>query len=422
MPSPKLRAYIALAGAAMLVGLATGHAELVAIAVPFVGYVTLGLVLGRRAEIVMTTRVEPDRLLEGDEIEVRVDLTADSDIERLVLTLDPGPAFAVVRAPPHGAIRVTAGEQESLRFWLRTQRWGAHQLGIIRCRATDRFGLTDLQLAAREPLVVQVFPRRETLYRIVDPRELQATTGSRVSRERGEGVEFAEIRPFIPGDRVRRINWRVTARRGTPYVAERHPERNADVILFLDTFADVRGANGGTLELAVRAAASLAASYLARKDRVGVVGFGGVLRGLGPRLGTAQLYRILDVLIGSEVLFSYWQKDVSIVPPRLLPAKALVIAITPLVDDRAIRALLDLRARGFDLTVLEISPLPFTKPGESASDRLAHRLWLHQRDALRGRFEDLGVAVAQWSGDQPLQVPVAAEAAFRCLARPPAAT
>jgi uncharacterized protein (DUF58 family) len=191
--------------------------------------------------------------------------------------------------------------------------------------------------------------------------------------------------------------------------------------LFLDTFADVGGPGDSTLELAVRAAASLAASYLARKDRVGVVGFGGVLRGLGPRLGTAQLYRILDVLIGSEAVFSYWHKDVSFVPRRLLPAKALVIAITPLVDDRAIGALLDLRARGFDLTVLEISPLPFTHPGDSATDPLAHRLWLLRRDALRGRFEELGVAVAQWSGEQPLQVPVAAQAAFRRRARHPAA-
>ena len=419
-PSPKLRAYIALAGAAMLVGLATGRPELVAIAAAFAGYVAFGLVLRTRPEIVITTMVDRDRLLDGDEIKVRMELTADTNVERLILTLDPAHAFAAVSMPLRAAIRMPAGGQDSLCFSLRAERWGAHRLGTIHCRATDRFGLTDFQLPTQRLPVVQVFPRRETLHRIVDPLELQATTGSRVSRERAEGVEFAENRPFVPGDRVRRINWRVTARRGTPYVSERHPERNADVILFLDTFRDVRGPGGSTLELAVRAAASLAASYLARKDRVGVVGFGGVLRGLGPRLGTVQLYRILDVLIGSEAVFSYWHKDVSLVPRRLLPPKALVIAITPLVDDRAIGALLDLRARGFDLTVLEISPLSVTQPGDTPTGRLAHRLWLLQRDALRERFEELGVAVVQWSGEQPLQAPVAAQTAFRRRVRQPA--
>ena len=420
-PSPKLRAYIALAGAAMLAGLATGRTELVAIAAPFAGYVALGLVLRTRPEIVITTMVDRDRLLEGDEIKVRVELTADTSVERLILTLHPAHAFAAVSTALRAAIRVPGGGQDSVCFSLRAERWGAHRLGTIHCRATDRFGLTDLQLPTQRLPVVQVFPRRETLHRIVDPLELQATAGSRVSRERAEGVEFAENRPFVPGDRVRRINWRVTARRGTPYVSERHPERNADVILFLDTFRDVTGPGGSTLELAVRAAASLAASYLAGKDRVGVVGFGGVLRGLGPRLGTAQLYRILDVRIGSEAVFSYWHKDVSLVPRRLLPPKALVIAITPLVDDRAIGALLDLRARGFDLTVLEISPLPFTQPGDTPTGRLAHRLWLLRRDALRKRFEELGVAVVPWSGEQPLQVPVTAQMAFRRRVRQPAA-
>ena len=44
-----------------------------------------------------------------------------------------------------------------------------------------------------------------------------------------------------------------------------------------------------------------------------------------------------------------------------MPPKALVVALTPLLDDRVVRALLDLRGRGFDLVVLEISPLPFVE-------------------------------------------------------------
>ncbi|HEY6396911.1 MAG TPA: DUF58 domain-containing protein, partial [Solirubrobacteraceae bacterium] len=261
--------------------------------------------------------------------------------------------------------------------------------------------------------VVSVFPRGETLRELINPLEEQATTGSRVSRQRGEGIEFADVRPFAPGDRVRRINWRVAARYGTPYVTERHPERNGDVILFLDTFAEVGERTGGTLELAVRAAASLAAGYLACRDRVGVVGFGGALTGLGPRFGQIQLYRILDALIGSEVIFSYADKDVRFVPRQMLPPKALVIAITPLIDERFIGALVDLRARGYDIAVLDVSPLPFARPGKSASDLLAHRLWLLRRAALAARLGDLGMPVTEWRGDRPLQVPIVTTSARR---------
>ena len=98
--------------------------------------------------------------------------------------------------------------------------------------------------------------------------------GNQVARARGEGIEFADLRPFTPGDRLRRINWRASARRGDLWVNEAHPERNADIVLFLDVFAEVRRSGPGTLDLAVGAAGSLAERYLRDKDRVGLVSFG----------------------------------------------------------------------------------------------------------------------------------------------------
>src|SRR3990170_2255750 len=139
-------------------------------------------------------------------------------------------------------------------------------------------------------------------------------------------------------------------------VNERAPERNADVILFLDTFADARSGGRSTLDLAVRATASLASRYLERRDRVGLVYFGGVLRWLTPGMGAVQRYRIVDALLESEIVFNYAWKDVSVIPARVLPPQALVVALTPLLDDRAVEALVDLRARTYDLTVIQVSP------------------------------------------------------------------
>jgi uncharacterized protein (DUF58 family) len=225
------------------------------------------------------------------------------------------------------------------------------------------------------------------------------------------------MRPFVPGDRVRRINWRASARRHELWVNEAHPERNTDVILFLDTFAEARDEAAGTLDMAVRGASSLASRYLARNDRVGLVSFGGILRWLVPSMGRTQLYRIVDALLDTEVALSYAWKDVDVIPPRTLPPQALVIALTPLLDDRTAAALLDMRARGFDLAIVDVSPLPFVGPGTTEAERLARRLWALHRDVLRHRYRELGVAVAEWNEEGSLQGTLEEVRSFRRAAR-----
>ena len=119
-------------------------------------------------------------------------------------------------------------------------------------------------------------------------------------------------------------------------------QRNTDVVIFLDTFAEARDGASGTLDLAVEAAGSLAAHYIEEKDRVGLVAFGGVLNWLTVSTGIVQLYRVLDSLLDAEIFLSYAWKDIDVPPVRTLPPRALVLALTPLLDDRSARALIDL--------------------------------------------------------------------------------
>ena len=284
-------------------------------------------------------------------------------------------------------------------------------------RVQDPFGLLVYEGRAGEPQWLKVYPRGETLQRLLRPLETQAFSGNQVARNRGEGIEFADLRPFTPGDRIRRVNWRATARRGEPWVNEMHPERNADVVLFLDTFAEARREDLGTLDIGVRAAAALASLYLQEKDRVGVVSFGGVLNWLTVTSGTTQLYRIVDALLDAEIVLSYAWKDLDVIPPRTLPPRALVIALSPLLDERAVGALVDLRARGFDLAVVELSPFPFVPEGESETKQLAYRLWRLRREALRTKYAALGVPIVEWHEGVPMEAVVEEVRAFRRHAR-----
>jgi uncharacterized protein (DUF58 family) len=411
--SPRLLAY-AVASAAGLVGaLALRRPELAVLAAPFAVLLAVGLQLADPPDVRAWLSLDRERAVEGDELDAELLVRSESGVPRLevVLVLPAGLELADGDNPV--SFRLARGEERSLPLRLRCARWGRWELGMIRYRARDALGLYAWEGVVDRGRPLKVYPRQERLRELVAPLETQVYAGNEVARAKGDGLEFADTRPFAPGDRLRSINWRASARRNALMVNERHPERNTDVILFLDSFAEARRVEESTLDLAVRATATLAARYLERRDRVGLVTFGGILRWLTPGTGLAQRYRLVDAVLETEVEFSYAWKDVNVIPARTLPPKALVVAVTPLLDPRAVGALLDLRARGYDLVVVEVSPVSFVEPGDSELDRLAHRLWLLRREELRSRYERVGVGVARWDDGAPLAAALEGVRAYR---------
>jgi uncharacterized protein (DUF58 family) len=415
--SPKLAVYVGLAGLGLLAALAAGRPELAALAAPFALLAAAGLLLGGDPSVRVHVGLERGRALEGDEVGLQLVLESERTVPRLetLLVLPSGLSLADDVNPV--ALRLPGEKPRTLELRLRCERWGGYVVGETILRARDALGFYAYDLRSRAEQELKIFPREEALRALLRPRDTQVFAGDEVSRRRGEGIEFADLRPFAHGDPVRHVNWRASARRGRLWVNERHPERNTDVVLFLDTFAEARRGAASTLDLAVGAAATLAARYIRRRDRVGLVSFGGVLRWLQPGTGLVQLYRIIDAVLDTEIWLNYAWKEIDVVPTRTLPPQALVIALTPLLDERTVRALLDLRARGFDLAVIETSPVPFVAPGESEGEQLAFRLWQLRRDALRSRYHAAGVAVVEWRDGAPLEQVIQEVTAFRRNAR-----
>jgi uncharacterized protein (DUF58 family) len=416
--SPRLAAYAGIAGLALLAGLAFGRIELVALAAPFALAAVVGAAIARTPELDVTLRLDRERALEDEEVGATIELTSATGVARAdVLLIRPD---ELVPATPNPlGLRLQPGETRTLELPLRCDRWGAFSVGPVLVRARDPLGFHSWELQTGRAPALRVYPSVETLHALLPPYETQVFVGNQVSRAKGEGIEFADVRPWTHGDRPRRINWRASARRDELWVNDQHPERNTDVVLFVDTFAEVRSGSGrSTLDVAVRAATSLAHRYLGRKDRVGLVSFGGFLTWLVPASGTLQLYKIVDSLLQMDVVLSFAMKGVDVLPPRTLPPKALVLALTPLLDSRSAAALLDLRARGFDLVVVEVSPVPFVDPGKGELAELSYRLWRLSREAMRARYERAGVPVVEWLDGVPLDVPLEEVSAFRRYARP----
>lgn len=415
--SPRLQSYTALGAIALVAALAAGRPELAALATPFVLLVAVALAGSPPLAIEGKLRLGRERALEGERVGAAMTVRNVGGPARMELHL---PTSARLRTDPTPiAFWLPRGAHQEIEFEVAVGRWGIHGAGPALVRARDRLGALALEGPLGRSCELRAYPSVARLHRLIAPLRIRPVLGNQLSRERGEGIEFADLRPLEPGDRVRRINWRATSRRRVPYVNVQHPEHSADVVLFLDTFAEAEHAEEGTLDAAVHAAAALASAYLARRDRVALLSFGAVLSWLTPAAGTYQLYRIVDALLASDVRLSYAWKDVTHLPRRLLPARALVLALSPLLDARGIGALLDLRARGYDLAVLEVSPMAHTPADAGGSDRLPVRLWRLQRDTLRTRFETLGVPVAHWEYPHTsLEIAIEEVTTFRRHARP----
>lgn len=413
--TPRLTAYAALAALGLLGALALRRPELVAVAAPFA--LVLGLGLSRSApEIRVGFELDEERALEGDDVHAELVLRAETSVDRLEVALALPWGLELVDAALPLAFHLPAGDERVLALRLQG-RWGSWVVGDVRLRASDRFGVLAWESRVERPRALRILPHAAALRALVSPAETHTATGSEVARVRGDGVEFADTRAFVPGDRMRAVNWRATARRGTLVVNERHPERNADVVIFLDSFSDAGEGGTGILARAVRAAMTVAEPHLRRRDRVGLVAFGGTLRWLEPGSGAVQRYRLIDALLETQVFFSYAWKDVNVIPARTLPPKALVVAITPLLDPRAVGALLDLAARGFDLAVIEIPGDAYATRPSDPIDELAWRLWLLQREELRAKLVAMGVAVSRWDEDAPLDVVLEGVRTYRRHAR-----
>ena len=113
---------------------------------------------------------------------------------------------------------------------------------------------------------------------------------------RGRGMDFHEVRPYVPGEPVRNIEWNITARLGAPFVKVHREEREREVVIALDVSPSMRSGfqDRTKLEYAVELAATLAVEARDSGDRLGHVIFTDrTLDHARPRGGRGQLFRTL---------------------------------------------------------------------------------------------------------------------------------
>lgn len=413
--SPRVGQYAVLLALLLVAAVASQRIEAVVIAVPLLALLVGGVVMARRTRLAVVVTSDRERILEGNPVTLHFSVTAEPRPAEVALRMSLPPGLEGGGTLPR-MIRPRR-QTEELDLSLAAARWGGYRLRGLEATAHDRLGFYAWRMQASLDLELRVYPQPDKVRRLLRPLDTQPAAGSNVSHARGEGFEFADITEYQPGDQVRRVNWRASGRRGALMVNRHHPERSSDVVVFVDAYTDYGTTEASSLAASVRIAAALAQAHLRHRDRVGVISWGGMLRWLLPGSGARQAYRILDVLVDTQVQVSYAWRGIAHVPPRTLPAHAQVLAVSALADERPIEALLNLAARGSDLSVIEVSLGEFLPPPVSGPESIARRLYELRRSLLRDRFRAAGVPVATWAPGLPLAALVEELEAFRRAAR-----
>ncbi len=166
--------------------------------------------------------------------------------------------------------KIPARKAAIVRLGRTFSKRGVHPLPAVRIRSAFPLGLFEGTLVYNDGREVVVYPRIQAV-RTAILEELNGT-GETPRLRRGDGDEFFSLREYMPGDDVRKISWRVSARVGHLVIRELEPNTSRNVVIVLDSrFAPELPEFEEYFEDSVDLAASLALSYINKQYSVSVV-------------------------------------------------------------------------------------------------------------------------------------------------------
>ncbi len=414
-----------LSSVLLVLGLTLARPDFVALAAPF----TIGLFLTilRRGRDAVDIDLQVDRsdVVEGHGVAATVTVRSTSDLDAVVVDVRTGPGIVLLGNAGRRAFAVAGGEEVVADLGVYAARWGRTHVGPVVVTAHGAGLAFDLPAMSRPLSRLNVLPRGDAFGSEASLPNAVTSAGTHRSWLRGDGLDLAGVRPFVFGDRLRRVDWRISSRLGSLHVVEAHTERSSEVVVLVDSGQDVGGSEGiggatSSLDAAVRAATGITARFLARGDAVRIVDVGTRLRFLRRLAGRRDLVIAAEWLLDTRLPTAgeAWvpERVAALVPPR-----ALVLALTPLLDERMTTLVARLRQRGQPVVVVDTLP-PDAVPTElDEYERLGLRMWAMERERTAALLVESGCPVVPWheSGglDDALRALAAASSAPRMAAR-----
>ncbi len=186
----------------------------------------------------------------------------------------------------------------------------------------------------------------------------EVMAGEYESAFRGRGMEFEQVREYLPGDDVRLIDWNVTARLGAPHVKQHREERQLTVMLVVDVSSSGAFGSHGKLkrEVAAEVAAVLAYTAIRSNDRVGLILFSDAVElYIPPKKGRAHVWRVIREILSFRPARRGTDLDAALELLLKVTRRRVVAFLISDFLDQGFEGRLRLAAARHDLTAISIA-------------------------------------------------------------------
>ena len=363
-------------------------------------------------------------IFEDGELEISFRLRNHGLLGGFVEIYDELPSQArLVRGSNYTLLYLKRKQEVSFTYTVQVPLRGHYHLGPVRLRVKDAFDLfySERHEKALEPF--SVFPRIEPLEsEILSGKNPKLYQGAMPIYSVGEGTQFYSLREFLPGDSLRKVNWKAVARTGELMVNETAREDIIDIFLLLDA----RGVSGlgsptaNPLEMCCRAAATFADQLLRARNNVGLPVYGSRTATVHLGRGETHLHRLLTALADAK---AEGELPLKLVIQDLLPyipSGSPIILFSALDNDDTLPDAFTLAlTRGYALTVVSPSsleleaglgrfaPRPGTSPEVRAKLALAQETARIERDNTISELRSWGVHLGDWKPGDPVNLALA---------------
>ncbi|MFC7116404.1 DUF58 domain-containing protein [Natronoarchaeum sp. GCM10025703] len=347
----------------------------------------------------------------GDEVEVTVTITNDSDRLLADLRLIDGvpETLAVTDTSPRIGTALRAGESTSFTYSI-TARRGVHTFGPTTVITRDLTSAREQERILRAETTLTCIP---ALRALAEPVPLRAQATQEVGRVEtatsGDGIEFYATREYRPGDQMSRIDWNRRARTGELTTVEFRKERAASVVIVVDTreeaYLSPEAHAQHAVDRAVDAAGQLFVTLADAGDRVGIAALSEESCWLAPGSGVDHRDTARKLLATHPAFSPVPTKTKSALIRqqhhlrKRLSAGTQVIFLTPLCDEYGSQFARRLDEHGYPVTVISLDPTASRTTAQRFA-QVARRLRL---STLRGT----GIPVMDWSWDDSVAATLA---------------
>ncbi len=346
--------------------------------------------------------------------------------------------------PAADVTTVAGGRDITISTSTRAVAWGEMLLARPDLLAAGADALFVAGPTTGPELRVTVAPSVEKAGGLELPPIFGGWAGEHRSRRPGQGGDLVDLREFAPGDRLRSIHWRAYARHQKLFVRRTQSDADTEFVLCLDTryeivpktrapltdwqryretmqhigfrlrrfllgmvrvASPVDGPDPGTprssIDLTVAAATAVTAAQLKAGDRVGMLDLSAVRRHVRMGSGSRHLQRVRFQLSQVRASRLRWMPG-----PELwgLPTSAVVVLLSPMIDDAAMQAAVDAHGRGHLVIVVDVLPAAGLL---AAAQRDPHpqavkevQLLLAEREVRLDRLRARAIPVLAWDGGQ----------------------